>query len=292
MKTPKKAFQGVRAKKVNRSAAGNVFVVLFLCISGLFFAFPLYYALISSLKPLNELWVFPPRFYVLNPTLKNFKDLASVMNNSIVPFTRYVFNTFFITIVGTFGQIVICSFAAYPLAKHKFPGRDAYFKVIVTSLMFSNTVTAIPTYLIMAKIGWVDTYFALIIPVFGSTLGLYLMKQFMEQIPDTILEAANIDGASEWKKFWVIIMPQVKPAWLTLTLFSVQGLWNVGSSNYIYSENLKTFPYALGQIVSAGIARAGVGSAVTVVMLSFPLFVFFLTQSNVIETMARSGMKD
>ena len=282
----------VKKARLNRSKAGNFFIIFFLCLSGLFFVLPLYYAVVSSLKPLNELWVFPPRFYVINPTLKNFSDLFSLMSNSTVPFSRYIFNTFFITIVGTIGQIIIGSMAAYPLAKHKFPGNAIYFKTVVTALMFNTSVTAIPTYLIMAKIGWVDTYFALIIPVFGSTLGVYLMKQFMERIHDSILEAAKIDGASEALIFWKIVMPQVKPAWLTLMLFAIQGLWNVGANNYIYSESLKTFPYALGQIVSAGIARAGVGSAVTVLMLLFPLMVFVLTQSNVIETMTTSGMKD
>lgn len=267
-------------------------IIFFLCLLGLFFVLPLYYAIVQSLKPLNELWVFPPRFYVINPTMKNFEDLLTLMSNSTVPFSRYIFNTLLITIVGTIGQIIICSMAAYPLAKHKFRGRKGYFKIIETSLMFNATVTAIPTYLIMAKLGWVDTYLALIIPVFGSTLGVYLMKQFMEQIHDSVLEAAKIDSASEMRIFWQIVMPQVKPAWLTLTLFSVQSLWNVGSNNFIYSENLKTFPYALAQIVSAGIARAGVGSAVTVVMLLFPLVVFILTQSNVIQTMSTSGMKD
>ena len=282
----------MKKAKVNRSAFGNFMIIFFLCLLGLFFVLPLYYAIVQSLKPLNELWVFPPRFYVINPTLKNFEDLFTLMSNSTVPFSRYIFNTLLITVVGTIGQIIICSMAAYPLAKHKFRGRTGYFKIIVTSLMFNATVTAIPTYLIMAKLGWVDTYLALIIPVFGSTLGVYLMKQFMEQIHDSVLEAAKIDSASEMRIFWQIVMPQVKPAWLTLTLFSVQGLWNVGSNNFIYSENLKTFPYALAQIVSAGIARAGVGSAVTVVMLLFPLAVFILTQSNVIQTMSTSGMKD
>lgn len=287
-----RSYAPSRRSNLNRSKSGNVFIIVFLCLAGLIFVLPLYYAVVCSLKPLNELWVFPPRLYVINPTLKNFSDLFTLMGSSTVPFSRYLFNTFFITITGTAGQIVIGSMAAYPLAKHHFPGRTVYFKTVVTALMFNTTVTAIPTYLIMAKLGWIDTYYSLIIPVFGSTLGVYLMKQFMERIHDSILEAAKIDGAGEARIFWTIVMPQVKPAWLTLMLFAIQGLWNIGSNNYIYSENLKTFPYALSQIVAGGIARAGVGSAVTVLMLLFPLLVFIFTQSNVIETMTTSGMKD
>ncbi|MHB1454201.1 MAG: carbohydrate ABC transporter permease [Saccharofermentanales bacterium] len=279
-------------RRVNRSRGGDVFIFIVLGIAGLFTAFPLYLAIINSLKPLNELFLFPPRLYVLNPTLKNFADLLVMMSSSTVPFMRYIFNTFFITIAGTLGQVVFASMCAYPLAKHNVPGGKIYFKIIVLSLMFSSSVTAIPNYLIMSRIGWIDTYFAVIVPVFGSTLGLYLMKQFMEQISDSLLEAAKIDGASEWRIFWQIVMPQVKPAWLTLTIFSVQGLWGIAELNTIYTESLKTFAYALGQIISAGIARAGVGASIAVVMMSVPIIVFIITQSNVIETMSNSGIKE
>ncbi len=278
--------------KVNRSTGGNLAIFIVLGVFGLFTALPLYLAVINALKPLNELFLFPPRFYVLNPTLKNFTDLAAMMNNSLVPFSRYIFNTVFITVVGIAGQVIISSMCAYPLAKHTFPGRNVYFQIIVLSLMFSGTVTAIPNYLIMSRLGWIDTYLAVIIPVFGSSLGLYLMKQFMEQIPNSLLEAAKIDGASEWRIFWGIVMPQVKPAWLTLIVFSTQSLWSMGATNMIYSEKYKTFAYALGQIASAGIARAGISAAISIVMMAVPILVFIITQSNVIETMSSSGIKE
>jgi len=255
-------------------------------------ALPLYYAVINSLKPLNELWLFPPRFYVQNPTFKNFSDLVILMSNSWVPFSRYLFNTLLITTVGTGGQIIVASMAAFPLAKHRFPGKKLFFSIIVLSLMFNSTVTTVPTYLVMMTLGWVDTYWALIVPAIGSSLGLYLMKQFMEQIPDAILEAALIDGANKWDTFWRIVMPSVKSAWLTLIIFSVQTLWNMGATSFIYDEAKKTLPYALGQIISGGIARAGAGSAITVVLLVVPITIFIVTQSNIIETMANSGIKE
>ena len=158
--------------------------------------------------------------------------------------------------------------------------------------MFNTTVTAIPNYITMAKLGWVDTHLAIIVPAFASSLGLYLMKQFMEQLPDSLLEAARIDGASQWTIFWRIVMPNVKSAWLTLMLLSVQNLWAVGANRFIYKEELKTLPYALGQILSGGIARAGVGAAVTVLMMLVPIAIFVFSQSNIIDTMASSGMKD
>lgn len=278
--------------KVNRSVGGNIVLVLILGTAALFMALPLYYTVIQSLKPLNELWIFPPRFYVQNPTLKNFSELFTLMGNSRVPFLRYLFNTLFITAIGTFCQVVISSMCAYPLAKHRFPGSGLIFKIIVLSLMFSPAVTGIPNYLILAKLGWIDTYWAILVPMLSSTLGLYLMKQFMGQIHDAILESAKIDGAGEWVTFWRVIMPQVKPAWLTMIVFSVQGLWNIGTTIMIYSEQLKTLPYALSQITAAGISRAGVASAVAVLLISVPLMVFVFTQSRVIETMSSSGIKE
>lgn len=279
-------------KRLGRSTGGNVAVYTFLILVGCFMALPLVYAISNSLKPLDELFVFPPKFFVQNPTLDNFSDLFVIMGKSWVPFSRYVFNTLLITIVGTFGCVVITSMGAYVLAKKKFPGRDMIFNIVVTSLMFSGYVTQIPNYLVMAEIGWVDTFWAVIVPAFGMPMGLFLSKQYMEGIPDTLLEAARIDGSSEWRIFWQIVMPMSKPAWVTVIIFSVQGLWNSKASNFIFSEDLKTLPYALQQILNGGIARTGVGSAVTVIMMIVPIATFILSQRQIMETMASSGLKE
>ena len=195
--------------------------------------------------------------------------------------------------VGTAGHVIVASLCAYALAKHHFPGQNLIFRIIVLSLMFSTAVTQVPSFLIMTKLHMINTFSALILPAFASSLGLYLMKQFMEQvIPDSLLEAARIDGASQWKIFWRIVMPNVKSGWLTLMLLSVQTLWNSGQSPYILSEEKKTLAYALNQIVSGGVARAGVGAAVMVIMMLVPITVFIISQSNIIEAMASSGMKE
>lgn len=280
-------------KRLNRSRSGTIALFIVTVLFAAVMALPLVLVIGNSFKPMHELWVFPPRLLPEDPTLKNYSDMINVMSGSLVPFSRYIFNTILITVVGTVGNIICSSMCAFQLAKMKFPGRDKIFGLIVTTLMFNGTVTAIPNYIIMAKLGWIDTYWSLIIPTFGSSLGLYLMKQFMEQaIPDSLIEAARIDGASMWQIFLKIVMPCVKPGWLTLTLLSVQSLWNLGSSTYIFSDDLKTLAYALQQITSAGIARAGVGAAVSVVMMSVPILIFVVTQSNIIETMSTSGMKE
>lgn len=288
----KPGHTGIFKKRVNRNLGVDLALFLFLVLGGAFMGLPLVFAISNAFKPLDELWLFPPRFFVRNPTLKNFTDLMILMSNSMVPFTKYLFNTIFITVAGTAGHVVFASMCAYPLAKRNFKGKNIIFSMIFLALMFNGTVTAVPNYMIMSLLGWIDTYLAMIVPAFGLPLGLYLMKQFMEQISDALLEAARIDGASEWRVFWQIVMPQVKPAWLTLILFSVQGLWNTGNNIFIYREELKPLAYALGQITAAGIARAGVGAAVAVVMMSVPITIFILTQSNIIETMTASGVKE
>ena len=278
---------------LNRSAGGDAGITVMLTLLGAFMFLPMVYAIMQALKPLDELWIFPPRFYVVNPTLKNFGDLFRLMSTSWVPFSRYIFNTVMISVVGTTGNLILSSLAAYALAKIKFPGREFFFQTIVLSLMFNSTVTGICNFIVMTALGWVDTYLAIIIPTFASTLGLYLMKQFMESsVSDAVLESSRLDGASEFRTFLTIAMPMVKPAWLTLIVYSFQGLWNSGTSIYIYSEELKTFNYAISQILAGGIVRAGAGAASTVIMMIVPITVFVITQSNIIETMGSSGMKD
>ncbi len=281
-----------RSKRVNRSKAGTAGIMTILLMMAAVMAIPMILIIGNAFKPLDELWLFPPRLIPTNWTLDNFRDMFTVLSNSQVPFLRYVFNTVLITVVGTAGNIIFASMCAYVLAKRKFPGSAAMFRIIVTSLMFNATVSGIINYVTISYLGWLDTYWALIVPAVASPLGMYLMKQFMEQIPDALLEAARVDGASQWRIFWQIVMPNVKSAWLTLMLLSVQSLWALGATPYIYKEVLKTLPYALGQITSAGIARAGVGAAVTVVMMIVPISVFVISQSNVIETMSSSGIKE
>ena len=280
-------------RKVNRSTSGTIALFGCLVVMAACMVIPMMLIISNAFKPLDELWIFPPKLYAINPTLSNFRDMFSIMSTSQVPFLRYVFNTLFITGMGTAGNILFSSMCAFVLAKKKFPGSVLIFKLIVFSLMFSATVGEIVNYITMATLGWLDTYLALIIPACASSLGLYLMKQFMQQVPDALLEAARIDGAGQWVVYSKIVMPNVKSATLTLILLSVQSLWGLGATPYIYKEELKTLPYALSQILSAGgIARAGVGAAVSVFMMILPLAIFIFTQSNIIETMSSSGLKD
>lgn len=282
----------IKRRKPNRSVWGDILLYFFLLLVAAVMVFPIVYAVSSALKPLDELFMFPPRIFAQNPTLDNFSDLFVTMGKSWVTFSRYLFNTVFITGVGTAGHLIVASMAAFVLAKYDFPGGKTFFRLVTVAMMFSGYVTAIPNYLIINALGWVDTYWAIIIPAFASPMGLFLMKQFMEGLPTSLIEAAKIDGASEWKVFANIVMPNVKPAWMTLIIFSVMALWNNKAATFIYSEERKTLVYALQQIQSGGIARTGQGAAVLVVVMIVPIAIFIFSESQILETMASSGLKD
>lgn len=281
-----------RQKQLNRSMAGNITLFIFMGICGVFMALPLIMVVNNALKPLDELFRYPPKVFVRNPSFDNFSDLFVLMSNSWVPLSRYIFNTVIITGFGTVGHVVCASLAAYPLAKHDFPGKNILFKIVVLSLMFSYTVTQIPNYMIISWLGINNTYLAVILPPFAFGLGLYLMKQFIEQIPDSLIESAKLDGASEYKIYWRIIMPNVKPAWLTLAVLQFQQMWGNTGSTFLRSEELKPLQFSLQQIVNGGPARQGAAAAVTFIIALIPITFFIICQSNIIETMATSGMKD
>ena len=290
IEVPKKHL--ITRRHPNRSIGGDIGIYLLLILFAIAMVFPLVYLFGSALKPLDELFRFPPPVWPSHPTMDNFADLFVTMGQSWVPFSRYLVNTVFITVVGTFGHLVVAGMAAFVLAKYEFPGGRMFFGVVTTCLMFSGYVTGIPNYLIMSKLGIVDTYWALILPAFAAPIGLFLMKQFMEGLPTALIEAATIDGASRFRVFWSIVMPNVKPAWLTMIIFSVQALWNNNAATIIYSEAKKTLVYALGQILAGGVARTGQSAAANVIIVLVPILIFVFSQSRILETMASSGIKD
>ena len=292
IKLEKKMRRKEGGKKLNRSMAGNTLLFIIMGISGLFMVLPLVMIVNNALKPLDEIYQFPPRIFVRNPTLTNFSDLFVLMNESWVPFSRYIFNTIIISLGGMLGHVIVASMAAYPLAKHKFPGKALLFSMVVLSMMFSWTVTQIPQYLIISWLGINNTYAALVLPAWAFGMGLYLMKQFMEQLPDSLMESARLQGANEWQIFWQIVMPNVRPAWLTLAIFQFQQMWGNTGGMFLRNEELKPLQYALQQITSGGVSRAGAGAAVTFIIAAIPIIFFLICQSSILETMTTSGMKD
>ena len=282
----------LHTRKLSRSRLGNLVVLVLLAAMGVFTAIPFLFSIVQSIKPVDELFVYPPRLTVSRPTLDNFAVLFNLTSSTWVPVSRYLFNSLLLTVCGTVGNVVVCSMAAYPLAKLKFHGRKLLFNLVVVSLLFTYEVTFIPNYVILSKLQMLDTFWALLLPAVATPMGLFLMKQFMEQIPDSVVESARVDGAGTLTLYWRIVMPQVKPAWLTLVIFSFQSLWNREGLEFIFSEELKMFPTILKQVASSGVARAGAAAAAAVILMIPPIVVFLLSQSNVIETMASSGIKE
>lgn len=276
----------------NRSLSGSLTLLICLFLLSLVMLFPVIFMVSNAFKPINELFIFPPKLFVIQPTLDNFFDLGELLADSLVPFTRYLFNTLFIVIVGAVGHIVLCSMAAFPLSKFRFPGSKLMSNLVVMSLMFSTAVTAVPNYVIMSYMGLVDTVWSVILPALSMSLGLFLMKNFMEQVPTALIDAASIDGATYFTMLWRIIMPAVKPAWVTLFIVAFQTMWGATGANFIYTENIKPMAAMLNQLSGSGVARTGVVAATSLVMFIVPVVLFIISQSNVLETMATSGIKE
>ena len=281
-----------QAKRYTRSKAGNFFYVLFLVAFGAFSVLPLIYSIATSLKPLDELLIFPPRFFVTRPTLENYLALPGLLSNLRVPLSRYIFNSLFISLFSTFLYVVVATMAAFVLARSEIKGKKIIFTLVQFALLFNTYTLGVPRYLIYSYTGMIDTYWVMILPHVASTMGVFLMKQYMEgAIPVALLEAARIDGAGPFRIFWQIVLPIVKPCLLTLTLFGFREAWAAIPDGTVFSETLKTLPTIMGQITSGGIARSGSAMAVTVIMMIPPILVYMISQSNVMESMSSAGIK-
>jgi len=280
-----------RRVSLSRSTGGTVAIFVFLTLVGSFMVLPIVYVLVTAFKPLNEILAYPPKFFVRSPTLNNFSDLIEITQETWIPFERSLFNSMFIAISGTVVYILIASMAAYPLAKGRSRYIFVYYQVVVLAILFRPEVTRTPLYIIISKLGMVNTYWSLLMPTLAGSFGVFLMRQFMMTIPNAMIEAARMDGASDFRIWWSLVMPMVKPAWMTLAIFTFKDLWNMGESQYIYEESLKTLTAVMQSISSAGIARAGAGAAVALIMMIPPVVVFIISQSSVMETMATTGIK-
>ncbi|MGN0633145.1 MAG: carbohydrate ABC transporter permease [Oscillospiraceae bacterium] len=296
LKRRKKSIEQLKVKdkrkKINGSVGGDVCIFIFLAVLGVFMVFPIYYSVIQSLKPVEELFVFPPKLYVLNPTSKNFSDMFKVAAEYTVPLSRYLFNSVFTTVVICVCNVFVTCMAAFVLSKCKFPGDKLLNKIIVIALLFQSQATWIMQFLVYSKLHIIDTYWVLILPYIATAMNLYLMRQSMSTIHDSMIEAAKVDGAGLFRICWQIVVPNSKPAIMTIIIFAFQQAWNINGGSVIYSEEYKTLPTIVQQISLAGLARQGVTFASAVLLLIPPLVVFLIAQGNVMETMANSGMKD
>jgi ABC-type glycerol-3-phosphate transport system permease component len=284
-----------RGQERRRSRATPLEYVL-LTLLALFTLLPIVYMVSTAFKPLEEMFLYPPRFLVRHPTWRNFADLLLAIDALSVPFVRHVFNSLFVAAATVGGSLLLSSMAAYPLAKYpRMPGAKLFFASVISTLMFAPEVTQIPRYLVVDRLNLIDTYAGLIVPSLAGSYGLFLMKQFMEQVPVELIEAAKIDGASEWRVFWQVVMPLVRPAWITLIIFSFIGTWNDFFTPLIFtrSEQMKTLPLVMSAIGGGPgiVARTGAVAAASLIVTLPTLIIFVLLQRYVMETMAYSGIK-
>lgn len=290
MPDPKK-LRGTN-RQAGQKYRGIAGILVILTLLGLFMAFPIYLTVITAFKPVEELFVYPPKLYPTAPTLDNFRDMFRVLGEMWVPFSRYVFNSAAITVIVVVGQCFVASMAAFVLAKCEFPGRRFLNGLIVVSLLYNSNVIYLMQYIVMAKLGIINSTLSLILPSIASSMGLFLMRQSISQVPDAMIEAAKVDGANLFTICWQIVIPNQKPALMTMSIFAFQAAWNMQGGNFLYDEEKKTLPTVIQQAASAGLGRAGVAMAASVLMLIPPVLFFMLAQKNVMETMAHSGIKD
>ena len=272
-------------------------VTVFMIFLVAFTALPLIYIVNAAFKPLDELFLFPPTFFVKHPTDKNFRDLVISLGSSTVPFLRYVFNSVFVSLCVVVGTVIISSTAAFALSKLELPFKAFWFNLIISALMFSNHVTTIPRYLVIESMGLYNSYTALILPQIAVAYNVFLMKQFLDQYPDQIMEAAHIDGAGDFLTFIKIVFPGQKPVVATMVVLTFVSCWNDFFSPLVYtsSQTMKTLPLAL-QTISGGagassVSRAGAVSAASLLMILPVIIIFTLMQGKVMETMTQSGIK-
>lgn len=277
---------------LSRSKAGTFAIFLFLLVIAVIMSVPLIYTILQSVKPLEEYYIYPPKFFVMNPTSENYTQILSLVDTLGTPFTRYLFNSVFITVVGTVLSLFLALITAYPLAKSNIRGVKLLNGLIVLAMLFHNDTMSMLRYVVISKLGLADTYWAIILPNLASTMGIFLLVQFIQgNVPNSVLEAARMDGAGEFTILFKIVAPSVKAGWLTVFIFVFQSYWNMGDSAYIYSEELKTISTALTSIVSSGITRAGVGMAVTLILMIPTVLIFLWNQGSIMKTMAHSGLK-
>lgn len=280
-------------RRLKKIPLGWIIVYILMIALAVFTSLPLVYMISTAFKPLDELFLFPPTFLVHHPSMQNFANLFTSVSQGETPVTRYFFNSVFTTAISVIGSVLICSMGAYSLEKLRIPGYKVLFKAVVVGLMFVPPVAQIPVYIVMSKLGMLNTYYALILPSLATPMYLFLIKQFISQLPDTILESARIDGAGEMSIFIKVVMPVIKPAWATVVVFAFIANWNNSSSSMIYITNqvMKTLPYALSSIGNGSTGAVGTVAAASLLTTAPTIIIYLLMQKQVMNTMAYAGIK-
>ncbi|MEA3320417.1 MULTISPECIES: carbohydrate ABC transporter permease [unclassified Bacillus (in: firmicutes)] len=290
------AFHGTKINP-DRFHKSQLKFYAFLIPLAIFMAMPIVFVFSHAFKPIDELFAYPPRFFVQKPTMQNFIDLMNNTSTSGVPMSRYLFNSISITLIVVFVTVLISTMAGYALSKKRFRLKKTIFEINTLALMFVSAAVVIPRYLLIEKVGLLDTFLVHIFPLIAMPIGLFLVKQFIDQIPNELIEAAQMDGATDYQIFRKIIIPLVKPAIATIAILSFQLVWNntETSTLFVDNENLKTFAFYMSTLTSTStgntVAGQGMAAAASLIMFIPNLIIFIILQSQVMNTMAHSGIK-
>lgn len=288
------SFQGTKMNPSRLHKSQIKFFVV-LIIMSVFMILPLIFIFSQAFKPIDELFAYPPKFFAKKPSFGNFKNLFAMMGTSEVPIARYFFNSILSTGLTILFSLLISAMAAYALAKKRFRGKSALFDLNTAALMFVPTAVMIPKYLIISGLHLTNSFWVHIIPALALPVGLFMVKQFMDQIPDELLEAAKIDGAGEFRIFWKIVLPLSKSPLATVAILTFQSAWNAteASSLYLNSEKMKNFAFYMTTLTTTGndVVGQGMAAAATLIMFIPNLVIFIVMQKQVMDTMAHSGIK-
>jgi multiple sugar transport system permease protein len=264
-----------------------------LTIAALAFFFPFFWAVSTSLKRPAELLLFPPRVF---PEIPQWSNYVRVFEK--VPFLRWAVNTVFVVTLGTLGMVLSASLAAYAFARFEFKGRDMLFMITLGTMMLPAQVTLIPQFVLFHKMGWINTLRPLWIPAWfgGGAFAIFLMRQFLMQLPRELDEAAIIDGAGSFRIYWQLLMPLCKPVLATLTVISIISRWNDYFSPLIYLSNPAKFTLSVGLTFFRKIPEAGMPTEhllmASATMMTIPLIIlFFSAQRYFVQGIALTGLK-
>ncbi|MDF2587422.1 MAG: transporter periplasmic subunit-2 [Anaerocolumna sp.] len=293
---------GYRGSRINpqRFERGQIKIILMVLPLALFMLFPIIYIFCHAFKPMDELFAYPPRFFVTRPTLDNFESLFKSTRGSGIPISRYIFNTVLVTTTVVVGSVILSTLAGFALSKLRFKGKYVLMEVNNAALMFVPVAVMIPRYLTINTVGIIDSYLSLILPLISMPVCLFLIKQFIDQVPDALIEAAYIDGASDFKVYRKIILPLIRPAIATGALLAFQQVWGdvLSSAYYINHEGLRTLAFYMNTLANANntvggqaVIGQGISAAATLIMFIPNLVLFIILQRNVMNTMAHSGIK-
>ena len=286
-----------KGKHINpqRFDRGQIKILLFLLPLTVFMALPIVFIINHAFKPMEELFAFPPTFFVRHPTLDNFTRLVKFSRTSGVPLSRYLFNSLAVTVITVVLSLLLTTLSAFALSKIRFRGREMMLKINQLAIMFVATAVLIPRYLVICGLGLIDTVWAHVLPLLAMPVALFLVKQFTDQVPDSLIEAAHLDGANDLQVYWNIVLPIIRPAIATAMVLVFQQVWtNMETSSYFTNdESMKTLTFYMNTLVNANntVAGQGVAAAASLIMFVPNLVLFILCQSSVMNTMATSGIK-